>query len=68
MKQKDETISSVIEYAKKNDADLPDNQHFDFSQHLYSLKAFDSPSFLSEEHIKVQEKLKNFMNKTEGHK
>ncbi len=55
------TISSIIEYAKQNDFDDdPMNQKFHFSQHLHSLKAFESPSFLNEEHIKLQEKLKKF--------
>ena len=64
IKDKNMTISSVIEYAKKNDVDDdPMNQKFHFSQHLHSLNASESPSFLNEEHLKIQEKLKNFMKK-----
>jgi len=61
VKKENVTISSIIEYAKQNDLDDdPVNQKFHFSQHLHTLKAFDFPSFLDEEHIKLQGKLKDF--------
>lgn len=64
VKNKKVTISSVIEYAKQNDFDDdPMKQKFHFSQHLHSLKAFESPSFLNEQYFKVQEKLKDFIKK-----
>jgi hypothetical protein len=54
------TFSGAIELAKKNDSDAdPFNKKFHFSQHLSEMEAYEVPSFLEDEFIKIRNKVKN---------
>jgi hypothetical protein len=60
IKQNKTTFSGAIEFAKRDDAN-PSAEKFDFSQHLSEIEAYEVPSFLEDEFIKIRNNVKDHL-------